>query len=175
MKFFAPSRFRDAKWEDIPVEIRNLLENIISKKRKVKGLFISGQSGRGKTHICYALMNHLIEIGETVEAVVLNVPQLLEIIREDYNRPAGEKEFNTSDLRGKLVILDDLGSQKTTEWAEEKLYLLINEYYEEEVPMIITSNYSIEKLPNHLSDRIVSRIAGGCEVVELEGKDKRTE
>ena len=76
--------------------------------------------------------------------------------------------FNTP-----LLILDDLGAEKTTDWALQSLYIIINKRLSEELQTIITSNLSLDELRDKIGDRIASRIAGMCKIVKLTGRDRR--
>lgn len=100
-----------------------------------------------------------------------NIPEMLYNVRSDFK--------NNSDYRdvlletGKVLVLDDIGVEKVTEFVEEFMYLLINRQYEKVYPIVITSNLPLSKLAERLGDRIVSRIKEMCEIVELKGEDKR--
>ena len=74
-----------------------------------------------------------------------------------------------------ILILDDLGSEKITEYLRTTFYYIFNEREIWERPTIITSNLSLEELDNHLGARVSSRIAGSCEVLKFTGKDRRLE
>lgn len=72
-----------------------------------------------------------------------------------------------------LLVLDDLGAEKTTPWALQSLYVILNKRGSELRQTIITSNLSLDEMSNELSDRIASRIKGMCKVVVMKGKDRR--
>lgn len=168
-----PKRFEDANWEDVPQKVKEIISNILETR---KGVYLWGKSGTGKTHIAYAISRYLLEKEPPkVMNTFINVPILLKSIKDDFDRKPSDKEHLLDKLMNNrdLLILDDLGSEKMSEWVEETFYLLINKKYEEMIPIIFTSNYSLDELSNRLSDRIISRIIGSCEIVELTGKDRR--
>lgn len=168
-----PKRFEHAKWDDVPQKIKDMLSTILETR---KGVYIWGKSGTGKTHIAYAIQKHLPnKEAPRIMTQFLNVPVLLKSIRDDFERPPKEKESLLNYLieNRDLLILDDLGSEKMSEWVEEVFYLLINKKYEEMIPIIYTSNCSLDELSDRLSDRIISRIIGSCDVIELKGEDRR--
>ena len=66
-----------------------------------------------------------------------------------------------------------LGTEKYSEWVEETLYLLIDRRYSNMRKTFISSNLNLDGVAQHLNDRISSRIAGMCEVLKMEGKDRR--
>jgi DNA replication protein DnaC len=76
-----------------------------------------------------------------------------------------------SDCR--LLVLDDLGAEKTSEWSLQTLYTIIDRRYREERQTIITSNLSLDELASQVDDRIASRLSELCRVVRLAGEDRR--
>ena len=92
------------------------------------------------------------------------------VSKDDYKRNETiENLLNTSQY----LIIDDFCAEKYSEFLEECFYRIINFYWENMIPIIITSNYSLKEISDRIGDRIASRIAGMCEVVELTGNDKR--
>ena len=168
-----PKRFEDAKFEDIPENIKGLVIKIIDSR---KGIYIFGSCGTGKTHIAYACTKYFDE--NKLKNWLLNMPELLKLLKDDFreeNKLIAPDNTNLSKIlnyRG-LLIIDDIGSEKITEWVEETLYAIVNKRYEDVIPTIFTSNLSPEELTKKYGDRIVSRVVGSCDVVELTGKDKR--
>ena len=165
-----PKRFEHAKWDDVPLGIKDLVNKFKASRR---GIFITGKAGTGKTHLAYAIANYCAE--EIAPVLFWNIPELLKNIRDDYGQRLENKsgEFRKLMESRDLLVLDDLGAEKMTEWVEETFYIIINNRYEEMLPTIITSNLTLDELSTRLNDRIVSRIAGMCDVFELKGKDRR--
>lgn len=168
-----PKRFENAKYEDIPDNIKNLVVNIVDSR---KGIYIFGSCGTGKTHICYSIVKYFDE--NKMKNWLLNMPELLKLLKEDFreeNKLVSQENTNLSKIfnfRG-LLIIDDIGSEKITDWVEETLYAIVNKRYEDVLPTIFTSNLSPEKLTEKYGDRIVSRIIGSCDIAELLGEDNR--
>ena len=100
-----------------------------------------------------------------------NVPQMLYRVKRDYkdNTDYQDEILNTS----KIFILDDIGVEKVSEFVEEFMYMLVNEQYEKVYPIVITSNLSLSELAEKLGDRVVSRIKEMCQIIRLDGEDKR--
>ncbi len=73
----------------------------------------------------------------------------------------------------RLLILDDLGAEKPTEWVRERMYEIVNQRYEWMRPIIVTSNLSPAQLAKQVGQRVASRLMEMCEVVELDGRDRR--
>jgi DNA replication protein DnaC len=72
-----------------------------------------------------------------------------------------------------LLVLDDLGASKWTEWVEEITYRLINHRYEQCLPSIFTSNLVPAKLREALGERVASRLTEMCDRIVLKGDDRR--
>ena len=117
-------------------------------------LVLSGASGCGKTHIAAAIVNRLLDRGEPALFVV--VPDLLDHLRSAY-RPDAEVRYDELFERirsAPVLVLDDLGTQSPTPWAQEKLFQLINHRYNERLPTVITTNIA----PEHLDERLRTRL-----------------
>lgn len=167
-----PSRFEKAEYEQIPPQVKKLFEAIPTTKR---GIYIHGEVGTGKTYIAYALQKKYDHPESGQKSIFWNTTELLNEIRADFDREPGDKshvEGILMDHKG-LVILDDVGSEKLTDWVAETFYLIINKRYNEMWPTIFTSNLDIQALADRIGGRIVSRIVEMCDVVELVGLDRR--
>ena len=166
-----PARYEKAKYEDVPEYIRKLFESIKETKR---GIYIHGAVGTGKTHIAYALYRWCLPKTK-MRGRFWNTTELLRDIRLDISRDAYSKKRNEEELMKYegVLFLDDIGAERNTDWATETFYMVINNSYNHQLPMIFTSNLSIKELSIHLDDRIASRIVETCDMVELTGNDKR--
>lgn len=144
-------------------------------------LFLTGGFGTGKTYKAVSILKGYVKnlhCGHFVEPfkdtpVFITVPELLLKIRSCYNSTDSEESVLKVYFDTPLLVLDDLGAEKTTEWALQSLYVIINKRLSEEQQTIITSNLSLDELREKIGDRIVSRIAGLCKVIKLTGKDRR--
>ncbi|HET9477389.1 MAG TPA: ATP-binding protein [Dehalococcoidia bacterium] len=117
-------------------------------------LVIAGATGRGKTRLAAAIGNFCREAGTQTMFVV--VPDLLDSLRSSYD-PGNPKAFDEmfEHVRNvPLLILDDLGSQSGTAWAEEKLFQLINHRYNACLPTVITTNLTIGAMESRLASRL---------------------
>jgi hypothetical protein len=151
------------------------------------GLFLTGGRGNGKTRLAVALMREHLKkvkvtevcgttpiIPKTSLPIFVAVPELLLSLRESYSRnDTSEGEIISKYTEGSLLVLDDLGAEKSTEWSINILYIIIDRRYRDEKKTIITSNLSLDELADKLDDRIASRIAGMCTVVPMGGADRR--
>ncbi|MEO8457626.1 MAG: ATP-binding protein, partial [Chloroflexota bacterium] len=117
-------------------------------------LVIAGQTGRGKTRLAAAIGNYCRASGQQVMFVV--VPDLLDELRSAYN-PQNPANFDTIFDRVRnmpLLILDDLGAQSGTAWADEKLFQLINHRYNASLPTVFTTNLKAAELDNRVLSRM---------------------
>lgn len=161
-----PPRYENADIEQIDSRISKFL---FSEPAKGRGMYIHGDIGTGKTYSAWAVWK--IIKANSIQSIMVNVPKLLYDIRESYrsNQKANLDDF----IACPVLILDDLGSEKVTEWVEESLYILINTRYEQMRRTFFTSNLNLDAIAERVGDRISSRIFEMCDIIELRGDDKR--
>lgn len=107
--------------------------------------------------------------------VFVSVPELLLEIRQAFgaNAEYSEKELISKYASLPVLILDDLGAEKSTEWSMQTLFLIIDRRYRDMKKTIITSNLSLEEIAEKVGDRIASRISEMCDVKRIKGEDRR--
>lgn len=117
-------------------------------------LLIMGGYGCGKTHLAAAVANEAVDRG--VETLFQTVPDLLDWLRASYASPDESFEQRFEELRAvQLLILDDLGTQNATPWAEEKLYQIINYRYINRMPTVVTTNLDMAEIDGRISSRLM--------------------
>ena len=141
-----------------PTQINNLESNL----RVVHGyackpegwLLLEGGYGCGKTHLAAAVGNYCLSQGQQV--IFLTTPDLLDHLRSTYSPNSDVGYDETFDrLRSVyLLILDDLGVENPSEWAQEKLYQLINHRYATRQPTVITTNGLTKKIDPRIASRL---------------------
>lgn len=144
-------------------------KNIIKLLKKGnKGLFLFGNTGTGKTYVLHALKKKALQNGK--KAVIENWVELLLEMRDriNYLRVAMDEI-----LESQIIMFDDLGSEKQTEWSQEILYTIINRCYEKEKKVFISTNLSLEQFSAQYGDRVFSRLMEMCEPYEMKGEDRR--
>jgi DNA replication protein DnaC len=117
-------------------------------------LVLIGGYGCGKTHLAAAVANACIQQGQSALFVV--VPDLLDHLRATYS-PYSTSTYDErfQEIRSApLLILDDLGTQATTPWAQEKLFQIFNHRYNARLPTVITSNHTLEELDKRIRSRL---------------------
>jgi DNA replication protein DnaC len=145
------------------------------------GLFLEGQPGVGKTHLAVAVLKQVIE-HTGARGLFYDTRELLRLIRSTYDPSIRTTEIEVLHpvLSTDLLVLDDLGAEKTSEWVDETMNLIVNTRYSERRLTLFTSNYPDipdETEPNSLLFRIGSRMRSRlhemCEFVVLDAADYR--
>lgn len=165
-----PRRYEHASWEDVPQGIQDAVREI---RKTRKGLYIWGSVGSGKTHAAYAIFKKLKEANVAVR--FHNTTELIFEIRRDFERDAYNKtrlDERLPDYEG-ILILDDIGAERLTDFVLETFYLIVNTRYNQQLPTIFTSNLPISELAERIGDRAASRIVEMCDIVKLDGEDRR--
>ena len=117
-------------------------------------LVLTGTYGCGKTHLAAAIVNERLRRNEP--AVFMTVPDLLDHLRSSFGPQSevGYSELFEQLRSAPLLILDDLGAQSSTPWAQEKLYQLLNYRYNFQIPTVITTNQRLEDLDPRVCSRL---------------------
>ncbi len=118
-------------------------------------LLLKGGYGCGKTHLAAAIANRAIERGQPV--LFITVPDLLDHLRAAFSptSPTGYDERFEEVREAPLLILDDLGTESPTPWAQEKLFQVLNHRYNARLPTVITTNHELEEIPLRIRSRLV--------------------
>jgi DNA replication protein DnaC len=141
------------------------------------GLFLHGAYGVGKTGLAFAAFRQRLETLH-VDGLFRTSPDLLEAIRATFDRETGgatSSQVTDAVKSVALLLLDDLGAEKVTEWVEERLYMIVNHRYLSGLATIYTSNLTLTQLGAKLSQRIAWRIKEMCEdnIIHVQGANLR--
>lgn len=163
-----PARFREAERASIDPAVWNQCAGLLSGESL--GLFLHGPVGSGKTHLAVAVLRESARPG-----CFLSSAELMLRLRESFRDGARMTEGEVISVYSEagLLVLDDLGAEKPSEFAIQSLYLIVDRRYSGLLPVIITSNFTVGEIAERVGDRIASRIAGMCKVIELQGEDRR--
>ena len=160
--------------------LRDYSERFVNLKER-KGLILTGNNGVGKTHLACSIANELIKNG--IPIIYGTLINLLAELKSTYDNDNNISEMEIIKLYEKvdLLVIDDLGKEKPSEWGLEKLFTIINSRYENNLPVIITTNYDQNSLINRLSingeietvNSIISRLYEMCYLVKINDIDHR--
>ena len=193
--FDMPSSLKDAKVGDIYTDdqsrtgaikyVLNYLENY--KTKKVKGLYLHGNFGTGKTYLIAALFNELAKKGE--KSAIVYYPEFMRTLKASFGvNEYGEATFSDKYeyiKRIPFLLLDDIGAENVTAWGRDEILGTLLQYrMNENLPTFFTSNLTLNELENHLSvtkdnsdkvkaRRIIERIKFLTEDIEIIGKNRR--
>jgi DNA replication protein DnaC len=159
---------------------------VATKPSEANSLLLTGTTGTGKTHQAWAALRMIAEAGPVRYEITATTAADMYALLRPGGSPRGEKAELDRLARSPILLLDDLGSAKASEWVEETTYRLINARYNACKPTIFTSNYTTQAprdretgailgpgLDAILGDRIVSRLAEMTTVVVMAGADRR--
>lgn len=140
-------------------------------KRDGKGLLLYGRNGTGKTFYASCIANALIDSGRRV--LVTNFARLSNQLQGMFE---GKQDFIDSLNRFSLLVLDDLGAERQSEFMQEQVFSIVNARYCSGLPFIVTTNLTIEEISKPQDSgraRIYNRILERCFPIEVNGIDRR--
>ncbi|HBF35170.1 TPA: hypothetical protein DDW35_11480, partial [Candidatus Sumerlaeota bacterium] len=126
-----------------------------------QGLVMYGCVGCGKTHLAVAVLQSVLRKG--FSGLYYNMVDLLSDIRATFSDSTSLSEHDLLEdvIAPDLLVLDDLGAEKTSEFVSDRLYLIVNRRYESNLPILVTTNLGLDELKNKVGERTVSRL---CEM-----------
>jgi DNA replication protein DnaC len=178
-----PPIYRDARWEDlagvqiryqrgedeVPGDLREVLARWASNA-KARTLFLAGPVGTGKTYAATALALRCPLEEPSVDVRWWSVAALLDAIRP--NQPDAETTWSRARTCG-LLVLDDLAHTRPTEWAAERIWMLVNHRVEHALRTVITTNADWRDLEQCWGKGTLDRLRDGGVVVRFVGKSQR--
>ncbi len=140
-----------------------------------RGLLLAGPVGRGKSAIAGAVA---VVYGAPVGAHYWPTGALVEARKAEMDRPSGPDGRTRASVedriaRRQLLVLDDLGAERPTPFSADLLGRIISARYDAEQLLVVTTNLPPNRLLDHVGDRAFSRLCEMCELVEVDGADRR--
>jgi DNA replication protein DnaC len=164
-----PPVWRDACMDVLPDSIAAACQKWLDRPDNQKwSLVLFGSTGVGKTFTMYAVARELWIDRYDVE--IIEVPVFMDLIR-----PSSDDAGRTFDRMKSVEVLclDDLGSERISDWTSERLDIILNHRWQYQLPTIVTTNVAPRDLAETLGERGASRLVGGSALVKFTGKDKR--
>lgn len=180
--FKIPKRFRNKKFNNYDLErgnnkvfkkVKSYADNFDKHHKNGTWLVLAGGYGLGKTHLALAaaresLMFFAKKMAEKSRSTIysgvekikfISSSEMIQAIRDSYDSDQlDERQLMNIYKKTSLLIIDDLGTEKASEWQQEKIYIILNYRYNEMLPTIITTNLSGAELTQHISPRVVERM-----------------
>lgn len=161
-----PPRFRAASLSDLAEPLRQIVLGWAVASGP-PNLVLTGPVGAGKTYAACAACRSKVEAGNTLE--FWPVVRLLDHLRPGRDEGDPYNQVVESDL----LILDDLGAERASEWTAERLYAIVNDRWLTERTTIATTNLNPPQLISAVGERLASRLLGGATTARISGHDRR--
>jgi len=178
-----PKRFRGVGFDRQPIadmdpaltrEIRVFVRDINANLDKGRGLWLFGDVGTGKTSLAMLVSKAALDSGRSV--AIYSMPRLLSDIKETYEDRSERSYMELFErvVGVDLLHIDDLGAEKRTDWVLEQLYSIINERWQEQRSIVVTTNLvDVDELRAQIGPRTVSRLHEMCDLIPIMGRDRR--
>jgi len=138
--------------------------------RKQQSILLNGSVGSGKTHLAVAIIRYLAE-SDIRQARFVNSTGLFIELRSAV-QAGSEREVLNKYCKNQIVVFDDIGSEKITDYVQASWYHIIDKRYAERLPTIYTTNMALGDIAEYYDDRIASRLASGISI-KFNSEDRR--
>lgn len=163
----------DRRNEKLSTAMEKYCENFPTFKKDGRGLLLHGTVGTGKTYYACCIANELIDKGYSVLC-----SSFRDVVNELQGMWEGKNEYIEALNRYSLLVLDDLGTERDTDFMKEQIFNIIDSRYRSGLPFIITTNLTMEELkkPKDIAyQRIFDRILERCHPIRIDGMSRRRE
>ena len=179
-----PRRYRGVSFDRPPVTeidrdavnaVRDWIDSTEKNLEEGHGLWLMGSTGTGKTTLAMLVSSETLKRGHSV--AIYSLPKLLARIRSTFDAQVGEEsyaEFFERLCDVDLLHIDDLGAEKRSDWVLEQLYAIVDERYQSQRSVVVTTNLPLHELEEQVGPRTVSRLVEICgDPLPLNGEDLR--
>jgi DNA replication protein DnaC len=149
------------------------VEDFYRHVQDAHGLSFYGGTGAGKSHLAVAITRKLLEGRKIRSAAFCQVSWLLRLLRPGDDMPDERLRVVERAMRSSLLVLDDLGAQKTSEWVRQELGMIVDHRWSNGLPILITGNDSLDELTDTLGARVVSRLVDCTYTIPIDADDYR--
>lgn len=201
--FSIPKRFQEKTFKNYKpskvnekafIKVQEYAKTFAERYKAGDWLILSGGYGLGKTHLAFACARECLRYfaedyieknpgaisyyGYNSKVIFRTSSDIVQEIRDSYDSDQiNEKEVMFAFKNIPLLIIDDLGTEKASEWQHEKMYTILDYRYREKLPTIITTNLSTYGLKEQVAERVVERMieaaGNGQYLWRFEGKSHR--
>jgi len=166
------------------LEVRKrMLEWAENYSQESRGMVLHGATGTGKTHLACATLRE-VQLYKTQDVQYMNISKLFMCLIDSMKygpKDPGDECMTEFEIIEKmtgvdLLLLDDLGVEKASDYSAARLYSIINGRYDAMRPTIITTNISLEEIASRLGslgERIVDRLVETCDFIDLPNRSMR--
>lgn len=180
-----PDRFASADIADLGYLTKDVVDAVQEvldppEKNDKVGVIFCGPAGSGKTHAAFAVINMLKEKNPEMIAYTTGYSQLMTSLKSEFANGSydemgsmWDKLNNESGMYDGLLMIDDLSSQKLTDFEADKLMMFLEKRLNSYMPFMVTTNVKPEDFKSVFGERLASRLFGYATIVEFEAKDLR--
>ena len=161
----------DRRNEKLSNAMQRYVDNFDEFKKQGKGLLLYGTVGTGKTYYACCIANGLID--KDYDVLVTSFRELTNKLQGMWE---GKQEYIDSLNKYKLIVIDDLGAERSTDYMQEQIFNIVDARYRSGLPFIVTTNLAMEdiKKPQEIAyQRIYDRVLERCFPVEVSGVSRR--
>ncbi|GEM_PF-1196780 len=148
----------------------------------IRSILLMGRVGRGKTQLLLALVNEVMPqlMARQQTLRLITVPDFMKELRSGFDPERQQAKESYATLMDTyrtcgLLVFDDLGAEKLTDWVQEQFYLLFDYRYRQNLPIWATSNYFFNELGERLDERVHDRIRQSFDLLVVQGPNQRDE
>jgi len=161
-------RYKFDMWDNSGIDF-NRIVNIIKEKDDKSWIYIHGNAGTGKTYLAILIAKVCLLKEQSV--FYIKTVDLLDRLRPNGGEDSNKLMNKCKDVN--VLILDDIGHEKMSEWVRERMFSLISSRWDNGLLTVFTSNFDIENIKDKINDAVYSRVKGESYVILMNGKDKR--